>query len=164
MITGLQLLTALHTALSLLALLAGLAMILGQLRRSPNQGLVTLFLVAAAATSLTGFLFPFHGMTPALGVGIVAMAILAVTYLARRSARHSTIAAAVFAGGLVASEYLLVFVAIAQAFAKIPALHSLAPTQKEWPFAAAQGLAFVIFVVLGKIVVGRSRQSSPGIA
>jgi hypothetical protein len=41
-----------------------------------------LFLFTTALTSVTGFLFPIHGFTPALGVGIVACLILVVALFA----------------------------------------------------------------------------------
>jgi hypothetical protein len=55
----------------------------------------------------------------------------------------------IYAVSAVVSLFFLVFVAIAQAFAKVPALHALAPTQSEPPFGIAQGVNLVIFVVLG---------------
>lgn len=45
--------------------------------------------------------------------------------------------------------YFLVFVAVAQAFGKIPALRALAPTQSEPPFAVAQIIVLAVFVWLG---------------
>lgn len=45
--------------------------------------------------------------------------------------------------------YLNVFVAVVQAFLKIPALHALAPNGNEPPFAIAQGVVFALFVWLG---------------
>jgi hypothetical protein len=51
--------------------------------------------------------------------------------------------------GAVVAQYFNVFVLIVQAFQKIPPLKALAPTQTEPPFAITQGVALVIFVVLG---------------
>ncbi len=45
--------------------------------------------------------------------------------------------------------YLNVFVSIAQAFMKVPALKAMAPTQSEPPFKFAQLFVLVIFVLLG---------------
>jgi hypothetical protein len=44
--------------------------------------------------------------------------------------------------------YLNCFVAVAQSFMKIPALHAMAPHGNEPPFAIAQGLLLVVFVAL----------------
>jgi hypothetical protein len=40
---------------------------------------------------------------------------------------------------------------------KIPALHALAPTGKEPPFAVAQGLVLLVFIVLGYLALKRFR-------
>jgi hypothetical protein len=44
--------------------------------------------------------------------------------------------------------YLNVFVLVAQAFMKVPALKALAPTQKEPPFLVAQLIVLLIFGAL----------------
>lgn len=40
-----------------------------------------------------------------------------------------------------------------QSFLKIPALHAMAPTQKEMPFLVAQLAVLVLFIVLGTLAV-----------
>lgn len=62
---------------------------------------------------------------------------------------RSSLARGVYAAGMVASLYLLVFVAIVQAFQKIGVLNRLAPTGTELPFAAVQIATLNLFVVLG---------------
>jgi hypothetical protein len=56
--------------------------------------------------------------------------------------------------------YFNCFVAVVQAFEKIPALHALAPTQKEPPFAIAQLLVLAIFVWLTWRAAKRFRVAS----
>jgi hypothetical protein len=53
------------------------------------------------------------------------------------------------------SLYFNVFVLIVQAFLKVPALHALAPTQAEPPFAIVQGLVLVAFVALCMLAIKR---------
>ncbi len=53
--------------------------------------------------------------------------------------------------------YFDAFVAVAQSFMKIPALHALAPEGKEPPFAVAQGLVLLVFIVIGYLAVKRFR-------
>jgi hypothetical protein len=48
-------------------------------------------------------------------------------------------------------------VLIAQSFLKIPALHALAPKGNEPPFAIAQGILLVLFIVAGTLAVKRFR-------
>ena len=63
----------------------------------------------------------------------------------------------VFVIGAMISLYLNVFVLVAQTFLKVPAVHALAPTQAEPPFAIAQGVVLLVFVVLTIVAVRRSR-------
>ena len=55
------------------------------------------------------------------------------------------------------SLYLNVFVLVAQTFLKVPAVHALAPTQAEPPFAIAQGVVLLVFIVLTIVAVRRAR-------
>ncbi|MGH9512601.1 MAG: hypothetical protein ACRD2U_10755 [Terriglobales bacterium] len=49
--------------------------------------------------------------------------------------------------------YLNVFVAIVQAFEKVPALKALAPTQSEPPFLVTQLVARALFITLALFAV-----------
>jgi hypothetical protein len=149
-------LTAVHTLLSVVALLLGIDVIRKLLDGSGTSRSTSWFFFTASATTLTGFLFPFHGVTPAIAVGIVSAAILILVFVAKSRAPSSRAWAITRTAGLVISEYLLVFVAIAQAFTKIPALHALAPTLKEPPFGIAQTVALLVFIVLGVLAVRRT--------
>jgi hypothetical protein len=55
----------------------------------------------------------------------------------------------------VLTVYLDAFVAVVQAFLKIPSLHALAPNGSEPPFAIAQGILLVLFIAFG-IIASRS--------
>jgi hypothetical protein len=65
--------------------------------------------------------------------------------------------------GSVVALYLNCFVAVVQAFLKIPALHALAPTGKEPPFVAAQVVVMGIFIALG-IVAAKRFHVQPALA
>lgn len=146
--SGLAILTTIHTLFSVIALVAGIPVIRGLIGAPVSRSWTSTFLVTAVATSITSFFFPFHGMDPALGVAVVATIVLAFSLLALYSFKLTGAWRWIYAVGIVLSEYFLFFVAVAQAFAKIPALHALAPTQSEPPFGIAQGIVLVIFIVL----------------
>src|SRR5277367_790477 len=61
---------------------SGLVAMGGMFASHRLPGTSALFLSTTVLTSVTGFLFPIHGFTPALGVGIVSCVILAVALLA----------------------------------------------------------------------------------
>jgi hypothetical protein len=48
----------------------------------------------------------------------------------------------------VLALYLNSFVAVVQSFLKVPALKTLAPTQKELPFLVAQLVVMAIFITI----------------
>jgi hypothetical protein len=146
-------LTLIHTAISLVAIGAGVVAVLALMRNSDLRGWTHLFLVTAFLTSATGFLFPFSILTPAMVVGLIALAILALVVLAFYKYNSARTWRWVHAIGMVASLYLLVFVGVVQAFQKIAYLNGFAPTQSELPFVVAQVATLFFFVVLGVAAV-----------
>ena len=56
-----------------------------------------------------------------------------------------------------AALYLNCFVGVVQTFQKVAFFNALAPTQTEPPFAIAQGVVLVAFIVLGAVAVRRFR-------
>lgn len=144
----LGILTTIHTTLSIIALFLGVPAVLYFFDKSSGKTMSS-FLGFAAATSITGFFFPFHAVTPAIIVGVVALIVLAFVYAAQYAFHLTGPWRKVYASGVVISEYLLVFVSIAQAFSKIPFLHNMAPTLSEPPFGIAQITALIFFGVVG---------------
>ena len=70
--------TLVHVLLSLIGIVSGLIVLFGLLRSNLMNGWTLLFLVTTVATSVTGFGFPFHGVTPAIIVGILSLIVLAL--------------------------------------------------------------------------------------
>jgi hypothetical protein len=144
--------TLLHVVITLVAIGSGLIAVGGMFASRRLPGTTALFLLTTLLTSLTGFLFPIHGFTPALGVSIVAYAILAIALFALRW---------IYVITAIISLYLNVFVLVAQSFMKVSALNALAPTQSEPPFAIAQAAVLLIFIVMGLIAVTNFRPVLP---
>jgi hypothetical protein len=65
--------TILHVIITLVAIGSGLVVVGGMLASHKLPVTTALFLLTTALTSLTGFLFPIHGFTPALGVGVFGL-------------------------------------------------------------------------------------------
>jgi hypothetical protein len=157
---GSQAFTLFHVALSLVGILTGLVVLRGLLTNDALNGWTLWFLVTTAATTLTGFLFPFRGFTPAIGTGIVSTVALALTIPARYTFRLAGSWRWIYVVGAVFSLYLNCFVLVVQAFLKIPALKALAPQGNEPPFAIAQGIVLVLFVIAGYLSVRRFRPAA----
>jgi hypothetical protein len=146
--------TLVHVIITLVAIGSGLIVAGGMFASHRLPVTTALFLFATGLTSLTGFLFPIHGFTPALGVGILACAILLVALFALYYKEHLMGAWRwIYVIAAVASLYLNVFVLVAQSFAKVSALNALAPTQSEPPFAITQAVVLAIFILITVIAV-----------
>jgi hypothetical protein len=149
--------TILHVIITLVAIGSGLIVVGGMFASHRLPLTTALFLFTTALTSVTGFLFPIHGFTPALGVGILACVILAVTLFALYKEHLAGAWRSIYVIGAVTSLYLNVFVLIVQSFVKVSALNALAPTQTEPPFAITQAAVLAIFILITLIAVIKFR-------
>jgi len=140
--------TQVHVAISLIAIASGLVVMVGLLTRNRLDRWTALFLLFTVATSLTGFFFPFHGFTPAIGVGIISMLVLALAIFARYGRHLAGAWRWIYVITAMVALYLNVFVLIVQSFQKISLLKALAPTQSEPPFLFTQLIALTLFIVL----------------
>jgi hypothetical protein len=148
-----------HTWLSLIALAAGMVVMIGVIRGRPRPAWTAAFLLTALGTSATGFALPFTGVLPSHIVGGIALVVLAVALLAQYPFRLAGSWGWIYAIAAIASVYLLAFVGVAQAFLKIPALKAIAPTGTEAPFAVAQIAVLVVFVAFAVVAVRNSRSA-----
>src|SRR5260370_19817495 len=87
MFSSLSPFTKLHVVISLIGIVSGLVVMFGLLAGQKLNRWTALFLISTLATSVTGFFFPFHGVTPAIAVGIISLVLLSVA-LVQRYARH----------------------------------------------------------------------------
>jgi hypothetical protein len=156
MVLGLSLhaFTVLHVIICIVELFAGAVVVL-QMVAGRRSGLNGVFLVTAALTTLTGFLFPFHGMTPAIKLGFITLPFLVLAAVAWYTGRLRGAWRVAYVLSVVILFYLDAFVAVVQSFMKIPAVHAIAPTGKEPPFAIIQGLVLLVFIVLGFLALKR---------
>ena len=145
----LQAFTLFHVILSLVGIGSGFVVVFGFLTSKRLDGWAPFFLSTTVATSVTGFLFPFHGVTRGIVLGVLSLIALAFAILARYRHRLAGGWRRTYVISSVTALYLNVFVLIAQLFDKVPALKALAPTKSEPPFRVTQLVALVLFVVLG---------------
>jgi hypothetical protein len=148
MILGMTTLTFVHVVLSLIGIFSGFIVMFGLFTGKRLDGWTAIFLVSTVATSVTGFLFPFHRFLPSHGVGIVSLIVLAVAILARYTFELAGAWRRTYVISAMIALYLNVFVLIAQAFQKVSAFKAMAPTQSEPPFLVAQLVVMAVFVAL----------------
>jgi hypothetical protein len=99
--------------LSLLGIFTGFVVIFALLCAKYSNGWTATFLVTTAATSVTGFLFPFHKFLPSHAVGIVSLRVLAVTIPALYVFHLAGSWRRVYVIGAIIALYLNAFVLIA---------------------------------------------------
>jgi hypothetical protein len=149
--------TIVHTLISLVGIFSGLVVMFGMLAGKRLDGWTKWFLTTTVLTSVTGFFFPFHGFTPAYPVGAISLVVLALAIFARYCRQLAGPWRWLYVIGAMIALYLNVFVAIVQAFLKIPALHAMAPTQTEPPFQITQLVTLGLFVLLTIVAAIRFR-------
>src|SRR5260370_34628813 len=129
--------TFVHVVISLVGILSGLVVLFGLIAGKRLDSWTALFLVMTVATSVTGYMFPFHKLLPSHVVGSISLVVLAIAILARYS-RHLVGWRRTYVISSVIALYLNVFVLVVQLFEKVPALNAMAPTQSELPFKTTQ--------------------------
>jgi len=159
MILGLSLtaFTVVHFVLSLAAIGTGCVVVFGLFTARPLPLWTALFLSSATLTCLTGFMFPFHGMTLSIEMGIPAITVVFLaaidryTYIFSGVWRHSYVLC------IMIALYCIVFVLVAQIFDSF-----LQPTARKpwWPgifLPLAQLAVFVLFAVITRLALKRFR-------
>jgi hypothetical protein len=161
MILGMSPLLFVHVVLSLVGIVSGFIVVAGFLRSEQRAGWAAIFLLSTLATSLTGFPLPADRLLPSHIVGILSVVVLAAAiaglYLFHLAGSWRWI----YVISSVTALYFNFFVLVVQAFRRIPALHALAPTESEAPFAVVQGLVLIAFIVLGIAATRAFRVGSP---
>ena len=149
----LALYTQIHVIISLVGIVSGLIVLFGMFGAKRMDRMTALFLATTALTSITGFFFPFHGVTPGIILGVLSLIVLALCIPARYTFRMAGKWRATYVITAVIALYFNCFVLIVQSFLKIGALHALAPHGNEPPFAIAQGILLVLFIIAGILAV-----------
>lgn len=146
---SLETFTLFHVVLSLIGIGSGFVVLFGLLGGKLLNGWTGLFLVTTVATSLTGFGFPFDHLLPSHIVGILSLIVLTAGIVALYTFHLAGGWRKVYVIGSVLALYFNVFVLVVQAFAKVPGLKAMAPTQSEPPFEIAQLIVMGLFIWLG---------------
>jgi len=141
--------TVVHVALSLIGIGSGVVAIYGLLKAKSPGRWTEAFLATTAATSLTGFLFPFQGLTPAQVLGVLSLIALIIASVSVYRYHSQGIWRRTYAITAVIALYFNVFVLVVQFFRRVPALKAMAPTQLEPPFQIAQLAVLLVFAAIG---------------
>jgi hypothetical protein len=140
--------TLVHVLISLVGIATGFVVLFGLLTAKRFDGWTAVFLTFTVLTSVTGFFFPFHKLLPSHILGVISLVVLAIAIPARYAFHLAGPWRRTYVITAMIAQYLNVFVLVAQAFQKVPALKALAPTQSEPPFLISQVVVMVIFIGL----------------
>jgi hypothetical protein len=154
--------TQFHVILSLTGIVSGIIVLFGMLQANRLPAMTSLFLFMTVATSVTGFMFPFTNFGPPEIVGVISLIVLIIAILALYFFKLAGSWRWIYVASAVVALYLNVFVGVVQTFQKVPFFHALAPTQKEPPFAIAQGIVLVAFIALG-VAAAKKFRPVPGV-
>lgn len=159
MIPGLSIdmLLTVHVAISLVGIATGLVAMSALAVGRWLSAWQAVFLFTTALTSITGFLFPFGGVTPAVVFGVVSLVALAIAGLALPGRAGSRVSRIAYGVSATFALYLNLVVLVVQSFQKLPTLQPLAPTQSEPPFLVAQSVLLVAILAIGWLAVRAPR-------
>lgn len=150
-----------HVVISLVAIVAGLLVMFGLIMRKNQPTLTAVFLATTVLTSASGFPIPAERILPSHVVGIISFVVLAIAIPALYVFHLAGGWRKAYIITSVMALYFNVFVLVVQSFQKIPALHALAPTQSEPPFAAAQLAVLALHVYFGWAIIRNSKSGMP---
>lgn len=141
--------TTLHVVLSLLGIATGFVLAMGFIKGLHWERWGAAFLATNILTDLTGFGFPVDRLLPSHAFAVLSLISLGVAMFAFYGRRLHGNWRPTYVIATTAALYLNFFVLVVQLFLKVPVLRSLAPTQTEPAFVAAQGFALLGFLALG---------------
>jgi hypothetical protein len=146
MILGLStgLYTGIHVVLSLIGILSGFLLLFTLIGRKKHTFWTPVFLVTNVLTDVTGFLFPFKGITPGIILGVLSLVALLVAGVAVANRKLRGL----YVSAIATALFFNVFVLIVQSFEKIGFLKSVAPTQASPVFGITQLAALVLIILL----------------
>ncbi|HWR17234.1 MAG TPA: hypothetical protein VN577_20565 [Terriglobales bacterium] len=141
--------TLLHVVISLAGIASGFVVVYGLFNSKRLPGWTAIFLSTTVLTSLTGYLFSAEKILPSHIVGAISFVVLLIALFALYAKHLAGRWRWIYIVTGMTALYLNCFVAVVQAFAKIPSLKALAPKQTEPPFAIAQFLVLAVFIAIG---------------
>jgi hypothetical protein len=170
MIVGLSIanFTILHVAITLIAIVSGFIVMFALLSSKRPADLSAIFWLCTVATTVTGFMFPLNGITPAVATGVVATVFFVVGLYALYVKKVMGSWRWIYVVTMMVSLYLNIFVLITQSFQKLKFLNPAAPMvgppfaePTMTQFAIAQGVTIVFFLVIGFLAVRKFRPGVP---
>lgn len=145
----------LHVAISLVGIMTGLIVLAVMLQNGDLAGWNAFFLISTILTSVTGFMIPAKTILPSHIFGVASLVLLAVALLALYGRKLAGPWRAAYVVAALIALYLNCFVAVVQSFGKFAFLRGQVPTGTEAPFAVAQAILLILFLIGGFLALRR---------
>jgi hypothetical protein len=149
--------TLIHVLISLIAIASGFVVLYGLLTSRRLPFWTAFFLESTALTCLTGFLYPYDEMTPAIKIGIVTLFVLLLASVARYGRGLATTWREIYVVSAILALYFNVFVLVVQCFERLPALRFSSLAETNAIFVATQLATLAFFVVVTVYALKRFR-------
>jgi hypothetical protein len=150
-----------HVLLSLAGIGSGFAVVFGLLTARRLPFWTALFFATATLTSLTGFLFPFSGMTLSLEMEIPTLAVLMVAAIGRYRRNLAGAWRPTYVVCIMTALYFSVVVLVEQIFERLLPPTAREPQRPGLPLALTQLVVFAVFAVVTPLALKRFH-STPG--
>ena len=144
----LSIFTFAHVAISLIGIFSGLVVAYALMNARQLDRWTSVFLWTTVLTSVTGFMFPFHGFQPSYVLGAISLVVLDLAIFALHRQHLADGWRATYVISSMIALYLNVFVLLVQVFRRVPALKALAPTQTEPASKITQLVVLLVFVAI----------------
>jgi uncharacterized membrane protein len=145
---GLTPLGVVHTAISIVAVLAGLVALVRDKRISGSNGLGKVYVITTALTCLTGFgIFQHGGFNKAHGLGIITLVVLAAAWGAGRYGWFGRASRYVETVGYSATFLFHLIPAITETTTRLPLGAPLLASGEAPQLQTASAVLFVLFLL-----------------
>ena len=155
----LSIFTFAHVVISVIGIFSGLVVAYALINAGQLDRWTSIFPWTTVLTSVTGFMFPFHGFKPSYIVGAISLVVLAVAIFALHRQHLAGRWRTTYVISSMMALYLNVFVLVVQLFRRVPALNALAPTQTEPAFKITQLVVLLVFVAITVLATTKFRHA-----
>jgi uncharacterized membrane protein len=155
---GLTPLGAIHTAISLIAVAAGIIALVRDKEISPKNGVGKIYVIATVLTCLTGFgIFQHGGFGKPHALGIITLIVLGVAYVAGYTKLYGRLSPYIETVSYSATFLFHMIPGITETTTRFPLGAPLLPNAEAPALQAASGVLFVLFLIGAALQVRRLR-------
>jgi len=155
---GLTSLGLVHTAISLVAVVAGVAAFVRDKEISPGNRLGQVYLWATVLTCLTGFgIFQHGGFGKPHALGVITLLVLAGVTVVQRTGLFGALSRYVVTVGYSLTFFFHMIPGLTETFTRVPAGAPLFTGPEDPALQKAVGVCFVLFLVGAFLQVRRLR-------